>query len=319
MKTRPFMASAEAAGRVPARRSWLFYIRRDIFLYLFLLPGLLYFMLFQYLPMFGLVIAFQDYSPFRGVFGSDWVGLKHFEALLVYPDFWNILRNTLVISLYRIVFFFPVPILLALMLNEVRLLLYKRIVQTVVYLPHFLSWVVVAGISYAFLSTQGGVVNSLVVWLGFEPIPFLLSPEYFRGLLVGQGVWKESGWGTVIFLAALSAVNPELYEAARMDGAGRLRQIRHVSLPALSTTIVVLLIIRIGHILDAGFEQVFIMYNSMVYDVADIIDTYVYRKGIVEGDFSFVTSMGLFKSVVGVALVIMANHLAKRLGEDGIY
>jgi putative aldouronate transport system permease protein len=305
--------------RSEAPKHWMFFVRRDKFLYLFLFPGLVYFMLFQYLPMLGLVISFQDYSLFRGISGSEWVGLKHYKTLLQYPEFWQILRNTLIISLYRIVFFFPVPIILSIMLNEIRLQLFKRSVQTIVYLPHFLSWVVVAGISYAFLSTQGGVINSMLQWFGFEPVPFLMSTELFRGLLVAQGIWKESGWGTVIFLAALSGVNPELYEAARMDGAGRFKQILHVSLPGLASTIIVLLIIRIGHIMDAGFEQVFIMYNSMVYDVADIIDTFVYRRGIVEGDFSFVTAMGLFKSVIGVALVVMANHLAKRFGEESIY
>jgi putative aldouronate transport system permease protein len=318
MKAKMVVQPLLAVHKHPQKRLG-YYLLRDKYLYLFLLPGLLYFLVFQYLPMLGLVIAFQNYNPIQGVMHSEWVGLEHFRRLWSYPDFGNLLRNTLLISFYRILFFFPIPILFSLMLNEVRKSMFKRMVQSITYLPHFLSWVAIAGLTFAFLSTQGGVINTFLLNLGFQQVNFLASPEYFRSILVFQGIWKESGWGSIIFLAALAGVNSELYEAAKMDGASRIRQIWHVSLPALKSTILVLLILRIGHILDAGFEQVLIMYKPIVYEVGDIIDTFVYRQGIVEGDFSFVTAVGLFKSTVGVMLVLLANFLAKYFNEEGIY
>jgi len=288
-------------------------------LYLLLLPGLLYFLLFKYVPMTGIVIAFQDYSPFKGVLKSSWVGLEHFVNLFQYDKFWQILRNTLVISLYNLIFFFPAPIVIALLLNEISNQFFKRSVQTIIYLPHFISWVVVAGMTYLLLGTQGGLVNELLQAAGYEVKPFLTTPEWFRGLLVSQSIWKEAGWGTIIFLAALSGVDTKLYEAAVVDGAGRWRQLWHITLPAIRSTILIMLILRLGTIMDVGFEQVFLMLNSTVNSVGDVFETYVYREGLVGGKFSYTTAVGLFKSVIGLIMVVSANWLSKKFGEEGIF
>ncbi|WP_282942716.1 ABC transporter permease subunit [Paenibacillus sp. RC67] len=288
-------------------------------LYLLLAPGLLYFLIFKYLPMWGVVIAFQDYSPFKGIIGSDWVGFKHFVTLFQYDKFWQIFRNTILISLYNLIFFFPAPIIIALLLNEVKNQVFKRSVQTIIYLPHFISWVVVAGMTYLLLGTQGGLVNEIIKATGSEALPFLTTPEWFRSLLVSQSVWKEAGWGTIIFLAALSGVDTQLYEAAIVDGAGRWRQLWHITLPAIRSTILILLILRLGNILDVGFEHIFLMLNSTVNSVGDVFETYVYREGLIGGKFSYTTAVGLFKSIVGLVMVVGANWLCKKFGEEGVY
>ncbi|RXZ82685.1 sugar ABC transporter permease [Paenibacillaceae bacterium] len=294
-------------------------LHKDLFLYLLILPGVLYFIIFKYVPMWGIVISFQDYSPYMGVWKSPWVGLEHFITLFNNPDFFILFRNTMMISLMNIVFYFPMPIILALMLNELRVERYKRVIQSVVYLPHFLSWVIISGISFLLLSQSGGIINMLLVQLGLQPFDFLTNPSVFWQLLTVQSIWKETGWGTIIFLAAMAGVDPQLHEAARMDGAGRLRQIWHVTLPGIRHVMVTLLILRLGSIMDVGFEQVFLMMNSAVSDVADVFETYVYRNGIQQGQFSYSTAVGLFKSVIGLIMVIGANKLAKRYGEEGLY
>jgi putative aldouronate transport system permease protein len=284
-----------------------------------LLPGVIYFAVFKYLPMWGVLIAFQDYQPFLGFLNSPWVGLKHFERFFAEPAFWMLFRNTLLMALYNLLFFFPLPILIALLLNELRSKLFKNIVQSFLYVPHFISWVVVVGIAYIFFTTEGGLINEMIVSLGGSKISFLMSQEWFRPLIVSEMIWKETGWGTIIFLAALAGVDMQLYEAARIDGAGRFRQIWHVTLPAIRTTIVILLILRLGHFLDTGFEQIYLMMNAMNREVAEVFDTYVYNAGILQGQFSYTTAVGLFKSVVGLILVVSANHLARKAGEEGIY
>lgn len=294
-------------------------LRMDWDLYLLLLPGLLFFILFKYVPMWGVVIAFQEYSPFKGILGSEWVGLQHFAKLFAYDKFWEIFRNTLLISFYNLIFFFPAPIILALLLNELKQQLLKRSVQTIIYLPHFISWVVVVGMTYLLLGTQGGIVNEIIAAFGGDKVAFLTTPEYFRMLLVSQSVWKEAGWGTIIFLAALSGVDTQLYEAAIVDGAGRWRQLWHITLPAIRSTIFILLILRLGNILDVGFEHVFLMLNSTVMSVGDVFETYVYREGLIGGKFSYTTAVGLFKSLVGLALVLGANWLTKKFGEEGVF
>ncbi|WP_407083137.1 ABC transporter permease [Paenibacillus aurantius] len=292
---------------------------RDKFLYLLALPGILYFLLFKYVPMYGVLIAFQDYSPYLGMMKSPWVGIDHFVRFFSNPDFFLLFRNTMAINLLNLIFFFPIPILLSLMLNELRITFMMRIIQSVIYLPHFLSWVIIVGISFLLLSSGDGAINKLLVELGFEKINFLTNPDTFWGMLTVQSIWKDAGWGTIIFLAAIAGVDPQLYEAAKIDGAGRIKQMVHVTLPSIRHVIVILLILRIGHIMDVGFEQVFLMMNSIVSDVADVFDTYVYRLGVREGQFSFSTAVGLFKSIVGLLLVIGANMLAKKLGEEGVY
>ncbi|OXS54048.1 polysaccharide ABC transporter ATP-binding protein [Cohnella sp. CIP 111063] len=294
-------------------------IRKDLFLYALILPGFLYFLLFKYVPMWGIVISFQEYSPYLGFWQSPWVGFEHFATLFNNPDFLIIFRNTMVISMMNIVFYFPMPILVALMLNELRLKRFQRVIQSVIYLPHFLSWVIISGITFLLLSQSGGIVNKLLVEFGREPYNFLTNPGIFWQLLTAQSIWKETGWGTIIFLAAMAGIDPQLHEAARIDGAGRIRQIWHVTLPGIRNVIVTLLILRLGNIMDVGFEQVFLMMNSAVTDVADVFETYVYRNGIQQGQFSYSTAVGLFKSVIGLLMVIGANKLAKRYGEEGLY
>ncbi|WP_151737157.1 ABC transporter permease ['Paenibacillus yunnanensis' Narsing Rao et al. 2020] len=292
---------------------------RNKLLYIMLLPGVLYFLIFKYLPMYGLVISFQDYKPYQGIMGSDWVGLEQFRRLFSEPDFLNILKNTLILFGMNIIFYFPVPIILALMLNELRGSFFKRTFQTLVYLPHFMSWVIVVSITYVMVTMDGGIINELLVFFGFEKVNFLLNPGWFRPLYIIQVIWREAGWGTIIYLAAIAAVDPGLYEAARMDGAGRLRQVWHITLPAIRSVIITLLILKIGSVLDLGFEHVYLMLNSMNRQVAEIIDTYVYTAGMQQGQFSYSTAIGFFKSIVGLIMVMTVNRISKKMGEEGVY
>ena len=294
-------------------------VARDKYLYLLALPGILYFFIFKYIPVGGLVIAFQNYFPYVGILKSEWVGFEHFHRFFTNDDFMMLFRNTMMISLMNIVFFFPLPIILSLMLNELRSMAFKRIVQTVVYIPHFLSWVLISGLTYLMLSQSEGLVNKIIEKMGGTTVGFLTNPDYFWGLLTAQVMWKETGWGTIIFLAAIAGVNPQLYEAAVMDGAGRFRKMWHITLPAIRNVIVILFILRMGSVLDVGFEQVYLMMNGAVSDVADVFDTYVFRNGVQQGQFSYSTAIGLFKSVVGIVLVMAANKMAKKFGEEGVY
>ncbi|MCZ8516077.1 ABC transporter permease subunit [Paenibacillus filicis] len=294
-------------------------VKKNKFLYLLALPGLIYFILFKYVPMWGILISFQNYSPYTGFWHSNWVGFEHFRRLLSSPDFLLLFRNTMAINLLNLLFFFPLPILLALLLNELRSFLYKKVVQSIIYLPHFLSWVIIVGISFLMLSKSDGIVNMVLQSAGLAKIDFLTNANLFWIVLTAQSMWKEAGWGTIIFLAAIAGVDPQLYEAAKIDGAGRFRQTWHVTLPAIRNVIIILLILRIGQIMEVGFEQVFLMMNGAVSDVADVFDTYVFRLGVRQGQFSFSTAVGLFKSLVGLILVIGANRLAKRYGEEGVY
>ncbi|GAA3401006.1 ABC transporter permease [Paenibacillus hodogayensis] len=289
---------------------------RHKWLYLFLIPGFLYLLIFKYIPMFGIVIAFQDFSLVRGIGGSEWVGLENFAYLLHAPDFYKVLRNSLVLSFYQIVFEFPAPIVLAVMLNEVRHIVFKRVSQTILYLPHFISWVVLASIVMNFLSPSTGIVNEILKSFGHEPIPFLLKPEFFRTIIVTAEVWKGVGWGTIIYLAAMTSIDPTLYESAKMDGANRFQQIRHITLPGIASTIIVLLVLQVGHILDNGFEQIFLLYNPLTYDVGDVFETYTYRIGLIDGRLSFASTVGLFKALVGFVLILGANRLARLFGKQ---
>ncbi|WP_157244042.1 ABC transporter permease [Paenibacillus elgii] len=293
---------------------------KDRYLLLLGLPGIAYFLIYRYVPMAGLYMAFIDYSPFQGIAGSEWAGLKHFARIFEDSEIVQVLWNTLSISFLQIAFAFPVPILLALMLNELRNPIYKRIVQSVIYLPHFLSWVVVIGICTIFLKGNGVVNDLLKQGFGIvQPIPFLTDPGYFKPIVIFQVIWKEAGWGTILFLAALAGVSPQLYEAANMDGAGRFRQMWHITLPAIRNTIVILLILRLGHVMDAGYEQIFLLLNPFNMEIGNILDTYVFFKGIGQSDYSFATAVGLFKGAVGLVLVLSANYIAKKLGDDGVF
>ncbi|MNH99694.1 putative multiple-sugar transport system permease YteP [compost metagenome] len=294
-------------------------MKRDKYLYLLALPGLLFFLLFKYGPMGGIIIAFQNYSPFAGITGSEWVGLEHFKRFFSNPEFMILFRNTMAINLLSLIFFFPLPIVLSLMLNELRSVVYKRLVQSIVYMPHFLSWVIISGLTFLLFAKGEGLVNKLIEAVGFNRIDFLTNSDLFWVMLTFQSIWKECGWGTILFLAAMSSIDPGVYEASKIDGAGRLRQMWHITLPAIRSVIVVLLILRLGHMMDVGFEQVFLMYNGAVSEVAEVFDTYVYRVGIQQGQFSYSTAVGLFKSLVGLALVVIANRIAKKMGEEGVY
>ena len=287
--------------------------------YLMMLPGLIYYVIYHYAPMAGLIIAFKNYSLRDGIFGSEWVGLRNFEIIFQSPDFYILLRNTLVISIYRILFNMLPDVLLALLLNEIRVMWFKRTIQTVTYGPYFLSWVIVYGLAVAFLSVDSGIVNHMIREWGGTPVNFLASSEYFRPLIIITDIWKNTGFGAIIYLAALATINQELYEAAYVDGAGRFRQMWHVTLPGLRDVFILLLILRIGSILDAGFEQIYIFLNARVYDVGDIIDTWVFRRGLEELEFSVATAVNLFKSAIGFILVIGANKLAKKFGGSGIW
>ena len=287
-------------------------------LYLLILPALVYFAIFAYLPLWWLQLAFKDFQVFRGLSASPWVGFEHFQELFTSPKFPQLMRNTLLISLYRLVFGFPVPILFALLLNEVRHIFFKRGVQTITYFPHFLSWVVMAGIVINLLGPTG-IINSWIRGAGGDPINFLANPDLFRTNLVVTGILKEFGWGAIIYLAALPGIDPQLYESAKVDGAGKLRQIRDITLPGLRPVMAVLLVLSLGSLLDAGFDQVFMLLNGANLEVGDIIDTYVYRVGLLDANFELATAVGLFKGVIGMILIVSANYTLRRFGERSIW
>lgn len=304
------------------REAWR-QIKRDRFLYALAALPLLYFVIFRYLPMVGLIIAFQDYDPFLGIGAmfnlENFVGVKHFRNFFDSIFFWNVVRNTVLISFYKLLFGFPLPIILALLINEVRITVFQRTVQTISYLPHFFSMVVAAGIVRAMLTPQGGLLNQAIVAFGGEAQAFLTDPNLFRSILVTMDVWQQAGWNSIIFLAAMATINPEMYEAAAMDGANRFQRMWYVTLPSISFAIVIILIFRIGGMLDAGFEQILLLYSPSVYSVSDIIDTYVYRAGLIGRQYSFGAAVGLFKSVLALILMYMANKVAQYLGQEGLW
>ena len=293
-------------------------VTRYRYVYLMFLPVAVYYILFHYVPMYGVFIAFKDFNILSGILGSPWAGTRHFDAFLRDEYFWLVARNTVMISAYTLLFAFPVPILLALLLNEVQAIGFKRAVQTIMYLPHFVSWVIVGGIIFNFLSYNYGMVNKILSRMGGEKILFMGRPDFFRPLLVLSHIWKESGWSSIIYMAAIAQINPELYEAATIDGARKIQQVRHVTLPGITPTITILFILAVSNILNADFGQVFVLYNPMVYDVGDIIDTYVYRTGLLQLRYSYASAVGLTKSVIGLALILSADRFFKRVGGTGI-
>lgn len=294
------------------------YLKSNGTLYLMLIPGLLFLIIYKFVPLYGISIAFEDYNifagfnPFEAISLSPWVGLKHFERLFGSRDFIKVLTNTLIINSYKIIFLFPLPIIAAIMLNEIKNRSYRRVTQTFIYIPYFLSWVVVFGIFYSLLGTYG-MVNQLLNFIGIDSISFFSNKGIFRGLLVVTEGWKEIGWNTVIYMAAITSIDPTLYEAARVDGANKLRQILNITLPGLFPTIVLMLIMKVGYILDTGFEQILVMYNPTVYDVADVIQTYVYRIGMGQMNYSLGTALGLFNAVIAFILIISANAVSRKM------
>lgn len=302
-----------------SKTSFMSYFIKNKWLYLFLLPGFVYVFVFNYIPMYGVIIAFKNLNVVKGIFGSDWVGLDNFKYLFHSKDFLLIFKNSVVLSLLRILWGFPAPIILAVMLNEVRNIKFKKGVQTIVYLPHFISWVVIAGMVSMALAPSGGIVNKLIEALGGQSISFLTEPKYFRTILITTEIYKGIGWGTIIYLAAMTGIDPEIYEAAIIDGASRIQKIIYVTLPCIKSTIIVLLVLRMGSILSNGFEQVFLLQNSMVYNVSDIFETYTYRVGLLEGRYSYSTAVGIFQSVVGFILLTSTNRLSRKFNESSLW
>ena len=293
-------------------------LKQHIWKYIVVLPVLVWLILFCYKPMYGVVIAFQNFNARKGIAGSEWVGLYHFKRFFNDPFCWRVIRNTLTISGLSILFSFPVPIILALMLNEIRVSWFKRTIQTVTYMPHFISTVVVCSLLHTLFGANGLIPEALKT-LGGTGRSFLLQQDKFYPLYIGSGIWEEAGWNSIIYLAALSGINQELYEAARMDGAGRLKQIWHITLPGILPTVVMLLILKLGKVMNLGYEKIMLLYDPLTYEVADVISTYVYRKGLIDTDYSYSTAISLFNSVVNIILLTVANKLSKKAGQSGLF
>lgn len=292
---------------------------RDRYLWILVLPGVVYFAVFLYAPMIGLVISFESYSPFRGMFAGPWVGLKWFQQFFGSPYFGRLMRNTILLNLYSLFWGFPAPIIFALMLNEVRSRHFKKITQTLSYLPHFVSTVVIIGIVSSLLDPDSGLINLAIKATGGQPINFMGAPQWFRTIYIGSGIWQDLGWSCIIYLAALAGIDPQLYEAAKIDGAGKLQQIWHVTLPGIIPTIVIMLIMSLGGMFSVGYEKIILMYNTSTYETADVINTYVFRRGIVGSEYSFGTAVGLFQSAINFTLVYFVNKLSGKISEVSLW
>ncbi|MBM7541266.1 MULTISPECIES: ABC transporter permease [Amphibacillus] len=288
-------------------------------LYLFILPTVLYFIIFKYIPMYGIQIAFKDYVPTLGFTGSEWVGFEHFTRFFNSYYFWDLIKNTLGISIYELAVGFPLPIILALLLNEVKDSVYKRTVQTVTYAPHFISVVVIAGMIIAFLSPTTGIINSFIQLLGFEPISFMSDPKWFKTVYVFSGVWQSTGWGTIIYLSALSGVDPQQHEAAIIDGATRLQRIFYINIPTIIPTMTILLIMNLGNIMAMGFEKILLLQNPLNKSASNVIATFVYETGLLDTQYSFAAAVGLFNAVINAALLITVNYIAKKTSETSLW
>ncbi len=319
MKAKTRISAGAAVAPNLKKAKAIYYLKQSWMLYLMLLLPMAFFVVFRYVPMTNIVMAFKDYNLFKGVWESPWVGLKWFEQTLQSRDFYNALRNTFVLNTLDLVVSFPAAIMLALLLNELAFKRYKRVTQTIAYLPHFLSWIIISGMAKQLLASQTGVVNMALTGLGIGPVDFLTNNTLWVGTYVFFGLWKDIGWNTIIFLAAITGINAELYEAAEVDGAGRLRKIWNVTLPGIRSTIVVLLIMNLGRILGIELDRPYAMGNDLVRSVADVLSTLVYRVGIRSFQFSYTAAIGLFQSIVCVIFLSVANFLAKRFGERGIW
>ncbi|MBO9608094.1 MAG: sugar ABC transporter permease [Paenibacillaceae bacterium] len=297
-------------------------LRKDFakykYLYLMVAPLVVYYVVFHYMPIYGAVIAFQDFNPGLGISGSKWVGFQHFTDFINSYYFWRLVKNTFLLSFYSLIFGFPAPIILALLINELRRDLYKRFVQTVTYLPHFISTVVICGMVID-MTNSDGLINDIVVLFGGERSTMTTNPDLFRTIYISSGIWTELGWGTIIYLAALSTVNPHLYEAAEMDGAGRFKKMFHITLPTIAPVIVILLILHMGRLLSVGWEKVMLLYNPLVYDTADVISTYVYRRGLEQADYSYSTAIGLFNALINFILLVAANKISQKTNETSLW
>lgn len=295
------------------------HFRNDWQIYLMLLPTVIWMIVFLYKPMYGLQIAFKDYSIFRGVAASPWVGFEHFQTLFSNDQFLRAIKNTIIISALNLLFGFPAPIILALMFNEILHATYKRTAQTVVYLPHFISTVIIAGIVTTAFSPTAGVVNTVMGWFGLDSIYFLTKPEWFRPIFVGTGIWQEAGFGSIVFLAAIAGVNPSLYESAVVDGASRWQMMWRITIPSIMPTIIIMLIIRIGNIMEVSFELIILLYQPATWSTADVVNTFVYRQGLESGQYDVAAAAGLFNAVVAFVLVMTANTLSRRYSRTSLW
>ncbi len=292
---------------------------RHRYLVLLLIPTIIYFVIFKYVPMYGIIMAFQKYYPLKGVMGSPWVGFDNFRELFTSPYFARVFRNTIVISFYKLIFGFPAPIILALLLNEVRRLKFKKAVQTISYLPHFLSWVVLAGIFIEFLSPSRGPINILLVQIGLDPVFFFADEKTFRGLLVGTQIWQSVGWSSIVYVAAMAGIDPQLYEVAEIDGAGRLRKIFNITLPSIAPVIIVMFIFACGSIINDNFEQIYNFLNPKVLSVGEVISTYTYKEGLLRMNYGYSTAVGIFKNIIAFGLVLLANTIARKTSDYALW
>lgn len=299
---------------VRVKKDW----QRNRSLYILVIPVILFYLLFHYKPMYGAIIAFQEYNPRLGIGGSEWVGFEHFIRFFHSPYFGRLVRNTLLISLYGIIFGFPAPIILALLLNETKAKRFRKSVQTITYLPHFISLVVVTGIIKDFTQSTG-LINDIIVWLGGNRTSLIQNPNLYRTIYIVSDIWQEVGWGSIIYLSALAGVDQQLYEAASIDGANRWKQLIHVTLPWIAPTIIIMLIMRMGHLLGAGYEKTILLYNEATYETADVIASYIYRVGILERNWSYSTAIGLFNSVINLTLLVITNKISKRVSETSLW
>lgn len=313
------LAAANSAKRLTKGEQIIKNLKKNAWLYIMFLPVIIYYIVFKYAPMFGIVIAFKDYNAFKGIWASPWVGFEHFINFFQSPYFWRLIRNTFLISFYGLVWGFPAPIILALLINELQDGMFKKVTQTITYLPHFVSSVVIVSILMSMLSPSNGVINNMIEALGGTRTYFMNDPKYFRSIYTAMGIWQSVGWGSIIYLAALTGVDAELYEACVIDGGGRLRQTWHITLPGIAPTIIIQLIFRVGNLLSVGSETIILMYNPTTYETADVISTYVYRRGLVEADYSFSTAVGLFNSLIALVLLTTTNKLAKTFGETSLW
>ena len=294
-------------------------VKKHPLLYLMVLPAIAYFIIFKYIPMGGIVIAFEDFKATKGIWGSNWVGMKYFNLLFRDMAFWRAFNNTIIISLMHLFIGFPIPIVIALLLNEFNSRRVRNTVQTIIYLPHFLTWVVIAGLLNNLFAPSGGLINQVIADLGGQPFKFLANPKTFRWTLVFTGILKEAGWGSIVYLAAISSIDSEMYEAAFIDGANRWKQLIYITLPNLAPTLCIMLILRLGSIMEGGMEQIQVLYNNSVMAVSDIIDTFIYRKTLLNVNYSYGTAAGLLKSVINLALILGSNKVVKLLGGEGLF
>lgn len=301
------------------RSKFVRHVKRQYQLYLMILPAIIYFIIFHYAPMYGIQLAFKDFNPKLGITGSPWEGFRHFEKYFNSYQFFRLLRNTIGLSLYQLLAGFPIPIIMALFLNQVKHQRFKKLVQTVTYIPHFISIVVLVGMIHVFLSPSTGLINNVIRGLGHKPVYFLGMPQYFKSIFVFSGIWQNAGWGTIIYLAALAGVNPELYEAARVDGASKLKIIRHVDFPSIMPTIVILFIMNVGRIMNVSFQKALLLQNDLNAEASEIIQTYMYKTGILQMEFEYSTAISLFNTIINVILLILANQVSKKLSENSLW